>query len=79
MTPRHDGPATRRRKLPARFAPVVMPFLLSLLMTCLVSLISTARSVGITPELPRLWVGSWARPGWWPFRSRCSFCRWCAA
>jgi energy-coupling factor transporter transmembrane protein EcfT len=50
----------RPRKLPARFAPVVMPFLLSLLMTALVSLISTARSVGIAPELLRLWPGNWA-------------------
>ena len=50
----------RRRKLPRRFAPIVMPFLLSLLMTCLVSLISTARSVGVTPDLLRLWPGSWA-------------------
>jgi hypothetical protein len=49
-----------RRKLPPRFAPIVMPFLLSLLMTCLVSLISTARSVGVTPDLLRLWPGSWA-------------------
>ena len=50
---------SRRRKLPARYAAVVMPFLLSLLMTCLVSLIATARSVGLTPELLRLWPGSW--------------------
>jgi len=56
-----EGKALRRhRKLPARFGPIVMPFLLSLLMTCLVSLISTARSVGVTPELLRLWPGSWA-------------------
>ncbi len=51
---------SRRRKLPARFAPVVMPFLLSLMMTCLVSLIATARSVGVTPELVQLWPGNWA-------------------
>jgi len=37
-----------------------MPFLLSLLMTSLVSFISTARSVGIAPELLRLWPGNWA-------------------
>lgn len=49
-----------RRKLPARFAPIVMPFFLSILMTCLVSLISTARSVGFSPDLLRLWPGSWA-------------------
>jgi hypothetical protein len=51
---------TRWPKLPARYAPVVMPFLLSLLMTCLVSLIATFRSVGPTAELLRLWPGSWA-------------------
>lgn len=49
-----------RAKLPARFAAIVMPFLLSLMMTCLVSLISTARSVGVTPDLLRLWPGNWA-------------------
>ena len=50
----------RRRKLPARFAPIVMPFLLSLLMTCLVSLIATVRSVGFTPAALQLWPGNWA-------------------
>jgi hypothetical protein len=49
----------RSRKLPARFAPVVMSFFLSLLMTCLVSLIATLRSIGPTPDLLRLWPGSW--------------------
>lgn len=48
------------RRLPARYASIVMPFLLSLLMTALVSFISTARSVGIAPELLRLWPGNWA-------------------
>ncbi|GAB3491676.1 DUF2798 domain-containing protein [Curvibacter fontanus] len=47
-------------KLPARAAVWVMPLLLSVLMTFIVSLISTLRSVGLTPELPRLWLGSWA-------------------
>jgi hypothetical protein len=46
-------------KLPARFAPIVMPFLLSLFMICLVSLIATLRSVGPTLEFVRLWPGSW--------------------
>jgi Protein of unknown function (DUF2798) len=48
------------RKLPARFGAIVTPLLLSLLMTSLVSLISTARSVGFTAALPPLWVGNWA-------------------
>ena len=51
---------SRTRKLSARYATIVMPFLLSLLMTALVSFISTARSVGITSELLRLRPGSWA-------------------
>ncbi len=51
---------SRPRKLPARFAPIVMPFLLSLMMTCLVSLIATARSVGVTADLVHLWPGNWA-------------------
>ncbi len=50
----------RKRKLPARFAPIVMPFFLSLLMTCVVSLIATVRSVGFTPDAAALWPGNWA-------------------
>jgi hypothetical protein len=48
------------RKLPARYAGIVMPLFLSLMMTCLVSLISTARSVGLGAALPPLWLGNWA-------------------
>ena len=40
-----------RLKLPTRFAPIVMSFLLSLLITCLVSLIATVRSVGFTRRI----------------------------
>ncbi len=47
------------RKLPARYATVVMPFLLSGLMTCIVSLISTLRSVGWAQGIAELWLGSW--------------------
>lgn len=48
-----------RRKLPARWAPVVVPFLLSLFMTCLVSLIATLRSVGASLAFVQLWPGNW--------------------
>ena len=48
------------RKLPARYAAVVMPFFLSVLMTCIVSFISTARGVGWATGFPRIWLGSWA-------------------
>jgi hypothetical protein len=51
---------TRLRKLPARFAPLVTAFLLSLLMTCVVSLIATIRSVGLSSAALSLWPGNWA-------------------
>ncbi len=54
------GPGRSRRKLPARYAGLVLPLLLSIVMTCVVSLISTLRSVGFAPDLIRLWLGAWA-------------------
>lgn len=52
--------SSRRRKLPARYAGIVMPLLLSILMTCIVSLISTWRGIGPVPGFWRIWLGSWA-------------------
>ncbi|WP_329605234.1 DUF2798 domain-containing protein [Undibacterium hunanense] len=37
-----------------------MPFLLSILMTCIVSLISSLRSVGLEEHFIEIWMGSWA-------------------
>lgn len=56
--------ATRRtflgvRKLPARSAAWVMPLLLSVLMTFIVSMISTLRGVGWSDETLRIWMGAW--------------------
>lgn len=48
------------RRLPARFAGVVMPFVLAILMTFIVSGISTLKSVGATPAMPAAWMGAWA-------------------
>lgn len=48
------------RKLPARYASVVMPFFLSVLMTCIVSFISTLRGVGWSAGVIHVWLGSWA-------------------
>jgi hypothetical protein len=53
--PRRGG-----RKLPARCAEIVLPLFLSLIMTCVVSLISTLRSVGLAEHFLRLWLGAWA-------------------
>lgn len=51
----------RRRKLPARYASIVMPFILSIMMTFIVSLIATAKSLGVThPDLASSWMTAWA-------------------
>jgi hypothetical protein len=47
------------RKLPARYARVVAPFLLTAMMTCLVSLIATVRGVGLSAQVLAIWPGSW--------------------
>ena len=53
--------STGMRKLPARYAAVVMPFFLSVFMTCVVSAISTLRGIGLAPHFLSVWLGSW---GW---------------
>lgn len=47
-------------KLPARYANLVMPLLLSVLMTFIVSMVSTLRSIGVAPNLLQVWLGAWA-------------------
>jgi hypothetical protein len=49
-----------RGKLPARYAAVVMPLVLSVLMTFVVSGISTLRSLGPTPAFVATWPAAWA-------------------
>jgi hypothetical protein len=49
-----------RRRLPARYQTLVMPLVLSVFMTSVVSLISTWRSVGLVDGFVRLWLGAWA-------------------
>ena len=45
--------------IPARLAPIVFGFLLSGLMSLLVSLMATVRVVGFSDVLLRLWMSSW--------------------
>jgi hypothetical protein len=47
------------RKLPARYAGLVLPLMLSILMTFIVSLISTLRSIGLAANLVHVWMGAW--------------------
>jgi Protein of unknown function (DUF2798) len=55
------SPAPRPRgKLPARYAAIVMPLVLSVLMTFVVSAISTLRSLGPTSAFLATWPAAWA-------------------
>ncbi len=47
------------RKLPARYAGIIMPLLLSILMTFVVSLISTLRGIGLADNVLHIWMGAW--------------------
>jgi hypothetical protein len=51
------------RRLPAPYAPLVTAFLLSVIMTCVVSGIATLLSLGPTPDAlwrwPQAWGFSW--------------------
>ena len=62
-----DNSAINTRKGPlgltllhTRYSAVVMPFFLSIIMTCVISLVSTLRGVGLVPGFLPLWLGSWA-------------------
>ena len=47
-------------KLPARYNGIALPFVLSLLMSCIVSGISTIRILGVGPDFVASWMGAWA-------------------
>jgi len=61
MTTSETSPPSTRgmRKLPPHYAGIVMPLLLSLLMTCIVSFISTAWTIGVGPQLLDAWLAAW--------------------
>lgn len=58
MSPRRSN--RRPLRLPARYAVILMPLILSLMMTCIISAIATLRSLGPSPEFLALWPGAWA-------------------
>ena len=46
--------------IPARYASILFGFILSGMMSCLVSGLSTFRALGLTPDFGMLWLGNWA-------------------
>ncbi len=47
------------KKLPARYSGIVMPLILSIFMTCLISMVSTLRGIGPVPGFWGIWLGAW--------------------
>ncbi len=47
------------KKLPPAAMHVVMPFLLSVLMSAIVSFVATLKAIGITPDLMLSWLKAW--------------------
>jgi len=45
--------------IPTRYAPVLFGFILSGLMSCIVSGIATARALGLDGAFPAHWAASW--------------------
>ncbi len=51
--------ALRLRKLPPRYLTIVVPFLLSVKMTFIVSGISTLKSLGLSAGFLSTWMSAW--------------------
>jgi Protein of unknown function (DUF2798) len=49
----------RRRRLPSRYGAVLMPLLLSILMTGIVSFVASVKHFGLHDGLVPLWLGAW--------------------
>ena len=56
----YRSPSIKFRKLPASFNVIAVPLLLSVLMSCIVSGISTWTSLGFAPHFIRTWMEAWA-------------------
>lgn len=56
-----SNPAPQRRgRIPARYAQLLTAVIVSLMMTCIVSGISTLRSIGFAPNFFSVWPVAWA-------------------
>ncbi len=49
----------RRRKLPNRYANVLLPLILSIVMTFVITIIATLQSIGLAPGVIDIWLRSW--------------------
>jgi hypothetical protein len=60
LNPSHIQFLEHEQMIPARFAPILFGFVLSGLMSLIVSGISTGRALGFSSALPATWAGNWA-------------------
>lgn len=49
-----------RMKLPARYGGIITPFIISVFMSCVVSGVATAKSIGLASGFVSLWMSAWA-------------------
>lgn len=49
--------------IPAKFAPIVFGFFLSMIMSAIISAVSTISTIGVTSALPLTWLQAWL-PSW---------------
>ncbi len=47
-------------KLPARFNAIALPFVLTFMMTNVVSCVSTLWAIGLAPDFAHVWMSAWA-------------------
>ena len=47
--------------IPAKFAPIIFGFILSMCMSCIVSGVSTVSSVGLADGFLGLWFAAWMK------------------
>jgi len=52
-----------KNMIPRRFEPIAFGFVLSGLMSSIISAISTFRAVGVMPNFAGVWMGGWI-PSW---------------
>jgi hypothetical protein len=56
--PAQEKPA-RSRRLPSRYATVLLPLILSIVMTFVITAIATIQSTGMVPGALSVWLKSW--------------------
>ncbi|MSP81013.1 MAG: DUF2798 domain-containing protein [Rhodospirillales bacterium] len=49
----------RLRRIPSRYAHLLLPFILTMIMTLIIAAIATLSGVGLVPEFLEIWLRAW--------------------